>query len=130
MTRVLEVDVVTRTLPIQHTVAGYVAAWHGHPKVLPRGPGLAGTAPPSEQHFDTLLLYLYADTDRHYRRNLEFFVEHGIHAGSSAALVKYVIIVNAKVRRLCWSHLVLSGRWQWLRSQGAACSSCQGVTLP
>ena len=76
--------------------------------MLPHGPGLDGTGSPIEQQFDTLLLYLYADTDRHYKRNLEFFIEHGSNAGSSAAHINYVIIVNAKVRRLCWNHLMLS----------------------
>ena len=54
----------------------------------------------SAQQFDTLLLYLYADTDRHYRRNLEFFVERGVMQSSSTARVKYVIVVQSKVRRL------------------------------
>ena len=73
-------------------------------------PGFDGTASASAQQVDTLLLYLYADTDRHYKRNLEFFVERGIGAGSTAARVNYVIIVNAKVRRLChlYCHMTAS----------------------
>ena len=69
-----------------------------HPVVWSGG---AGTGSDSAQRFDTLLLYLYADTDPHYKRNLEFFVERGIMSGSSAGIVKYVIIVQAKVRRVC-----------------------------
>jgi len=94
--------------PAQYTGSGYIAAWHSDACVLPHGTGLDGTAPPFEQQFDTLLLYLYADTDRHYKRNLEFFVEHGILASSTAARVNYVIIVNTKVQMLRFSQLVWS----------------------
>ena len=69
--------------------------------MLPHGTGVDGAGSSIDQQSNTLLLYLYADTDRHYKRNLEFFIEHGINAGSSAARVNYIIIVNAKVRRLC-----------------------------
>lgn len=47
-----------------------------------------------QKEAETLLLYLYAPSDPHYRRNLEFFVEQGIRVNDG---IDYVIIVQ-KVR--------------------------------
>lgn len=38
------------------------------------------------------MIYLYGDTDPNYRRNFEFFLEHGME--SAGGLVDYVIIVQ------------------------------------
>ena len=51
----------------------------------------AAPAPQPLKQAETLLLYLYAPSDPHYLRNLEFFVEQGIGANDG---VDYVIIVQ------------------------------------
>lgn len=40
----------------------------------------------------TLVIYLFGDTDPNYRRNFEFFIEHGME--SAGGEVEYVIIVQ------------------------------------
>jgi hypothetical protein len=40
---------------------------------------------------DTLVMYIYSDSDPEYRRNLEFFVEFGVTAGSDC---DYIIVVQ------------------------------------
>ena len=47
---------------------------------------------------ETLLVYFFGDTDRHYRRNFDFFTQHGLR-GSAAARVYCLIIVQPKVMR-------------------------------
>jgi hypothetical protein len=49
---------------------------------------------------DTLVLYIYGNTDPEYARNLEFFVREGVRAdwacgGNACRLVDYVIVVQA-----------------------------------
>ena len=44
----------------------------------------------------TLVMYLYGDTDPLYRRNFEFFTEHGMDAGGgSIDFVVFVQVVRA-----------------------------------
>jgi hypothetical protein len=40
---------------------------------------------------DTLVMYIYADSDPEYRRNLEFFVRFGVTAGPEC---DYIIVVQ------------------------------------
>lgn len=44
---------------------------------------------------DTLMIYVFSDSDPEYRRNLEFFVEFGMGEGDGC---EYVIVVQ-QVRR-------------------------------
>ena len=39
----------------------------------------------------TIVVYIYSNTDPEYERNLRFFVEHGVRAGSEC---HYVIVVQ------------------------------------
>ena len=47
----------------------------------------------------TLVIYLFGDSDPHYRRNFEFFLEHGLD--SAEGEVDYVIVVQLVRSFLC-----------------------------
>ena len=47
---------------------------------------------------DTLVMYIYADSDPEYRRNLEFFVRFGVTAGPEC---DYIIVVQQVQRCTC-----------------------------
>ena len=60
----------------------------------PAGAAQAGSG--ARQPAETLVLYVYSNSDPEYERNLRFFVEHGMREGDGC---HYVIVVQQVRRR-------------------------------
>jgi hypothetical protein len=74
---------------------------------------------------DTLVMYIYADSDPEYRRNLEFFVRFGVTAGPEC---DYIIVVQ-QVQRCTRCTQRLHGLAEAAADGQCACISSPTVLL-